>query len=109
MSSHPPGKAAAFEELRQVRNLGAVDPGEVTISGHDPFYNTPYRVGEAVAASIAAVGVAANDIWQLRTGRRQALSVDVRAAAATLRTRSEERRVGKECVRTCRSRLVPYH
>src|SRR3546814_8533285 len=25
------------------------------------------------------------------------------------RARSEERRVGKECVRTCRSRLSPYH
>src|SRR3546814_19655820 len=24
-------------------------------------------------------------------------------------TRSEERRVGKECVSTCRSRLSPYH
>src|SRR3546814_5089247 len=26
-----------------------------------------------------------------------------------LKTRSEERRVGKECVRTCRSRWSPYH
>src|SRR3546814_19476228 len=26
-----------------------------------------------------------------------------------LRTRSEERRVGKECVSTCRSRGSPYH
>src|SRR3546814_20833255 len=26
-----------------------------------------------------------------------------------LRTRSEERRVGKECVSTCRSRWSPYH
>src|SRR3546814_16656572 len=26
-----------------------------------------------------------------------------------VRTRSEERRVGKECVRTCRSRWSPYH
>lgn len=86
MSSGQPGKARAFDELMQVRSLGAIDPGEVTISGRDPFYNTPYRVGEAVAASIAAAGVAANDIWQLRTGRRQALSIDVRAAAATLRT-----------------------
>src|SRR3546814_12426507 len=25
------------------------------------------------------------------------------------RIRSEERRVGKECVRTCRSRWAPYH
>src|SRR3546814_15128015 len=28
---------------------------------------------------------------------------------ATLRMRSEERRVGKECVSTCRSRWSPYH
>src|SRR3546814_18681708 len=27
----------------------------------------------------------------------------------TRRRRSEERRVGKECVRTCRSRWSPYH
>src|SRR3546814_15141551 len=27
----------------------------------------------------------------------------------TLQTRSEERRVGKECVSTCRSRWSPYH
>src|SRR3546814_789309 len=26
-----------------------------------------------------------------------------------MRTRSEERRVGKECVSTCRSRWSPYH
>src|SRR5690606_41258176 len=85
MTSHAPGKRAAFAELMQVRNLEEIDPAEVTISGEDPFYSTPYRVGEAVAASIAAVGVAANDIWQLRTGRRQKLDIDVRAAAATLR------------------------
>src|SRR3546814_14197834 len=29
--------------------------------------------------------------------------------AATLAQRSEERRVGKECVSTCRSRWSPYH
>src|SRR3546814_15900079 len=29
-------------------------------------------------------------------------------AAAVLRSRSEERRVGKECVSTCRSRWSPY-
>src|SRR3546814_11493302 len=27
----------------------------------------------------------------------------------SMRTRSEERRVGKECVSTCRSRWSPYH
>src|SRR3546814_14663651 len=31
------------------------------------------------------------------------------AAALTYNSRSEERRVGKECVSTCRSRWSPYH
>src|SRR3546814_8879181 len=31
------------------------------------------------------------------------------APASHLRARSEERRVGKECVSTCRSRWSPYH
>jgi hypothetical protein len=36
-------------------------------------------------AGSAAGGVAANDLWELRTGRRQAIEVAVREAAATLR------------------------
>src|SRR3546814_2876605 len=37
-------------------------------------------------------------------GVRAAAGVDLRTAP-----RSEERRVGKECVSTCRSRWSPYH
>src|SRR3546814_14844589 len=33
----------------------------------------------------------------------------MRQAIARLGVRSEERRVGKECVSTCRSRWSPYH
>src|SRR3546814_7281983 len=40
-----------------------------------------------------------------RLGRSQRRDVDDVAAAL----RSEERRVGKECVSTCRSRWSPYH
>src|SRR3546814_17314411 len=46
--------------------------------------------------------------WQavqiLRAGGERA--ADIRPL---VRLRSEERRVGKECVRTCRSRWSPYH
>lgn len=35
---------------------------------------------------LAAVGVAANDIWQQRSGRGQGVVIDVRRAAARLRT-----------------------
>src|SRR3546814_13429223 len=42
-------------------------------------------------------------------GRRvTAETPDVHTAVCRLR-RSEERRVGKECVSTCRSRWAPYH
>src|SRR3546814_9238758 len=34
---------------------------------------------------------------------------DIERHHATLDVRSEERRVGKECVSTCRSRWSPYH
>src|SRR3546814_13203537 len=38
-----------------------------------------------------------------------AASVEVAEVVAAPRARSEERRVGKECVSTCRSRWSPYH
>ena len=41
------------------------------------------------------------DINQLMKVRREKLD--------ELRNRSEERRVGKECLRLCRSRWSPYH
>src|SRR3546814_18205450 len=37
------------------------------------------------------------------------LKISLPIFAALLSLRSEERRVGKECVSTCRSRLSPYH
>src|SRR3546814_2853294 len=41
---------------------------------------------------------------------RRTMSAVFEFAVATLRAdRSEERRVGKECVSTCRSRWSPYH
>src|SRR3546814_19741063 len=50
----------------------------------------------------------------LLNGERAAISDETNAVMrdsglAHLLSRSEERRVGKECVRTCRSRWSPYH
>src|SRR3546814_17259411 len=45
-----------------------------------------------------------------RHSHRQAEKLAARGARPLrLRPRSEERRVGKECVSTCRSRWSPYH
>lgn len=75
--------SGAFEELMAIRAGSPLPAGEVTLTGADPFYDSPFLIGETAAAALAARGVAANDLWQLRHGRRQTLSVDVRAAAAT--------------------------
>src|SRR3546814_18591145 len=52
-------------------------------------------------ASFIAAGVL--DTSATGAGYTQLLTPDA------FRTRSEERRVGKECVSTCRSRWSPYH
>src|SRR5260370_42502685 len=54
--------------------------------GDDPVIPTRYRIGAAGSAVIAAAGLAAASLWELRTGRMQDVEVDVRAAAASLRS-----------------------
>ena len=54
--------------------------------GADPILPTPFRIGETAAASLAAVGLAASDLWKLRTGRGQQIGVDARHATASLRS-----------------------
>jgi crotonobetainyl-CoA:carnitine CoA-transferase CaiB-like acyl-CoA transferase len=54
--------------------------------GTDPILPTPFRIGEAGAAALAAVGLAVSDLWELRTGRRQGVAVDTRQATASLRS-----------------------
>jgi crotonobetainyl-CoA:carnitine CoA-transferase CaiB-like acyl-CoA transferase len=54
--------------------------------GLDPILPTPFRIGETAAATLAAVGLAVNDLWELRTGRRQRIAVDARRATASLRS-----------------------
>src|SRR3954462_15683614 len=78
----------AFEEVMAVRGRGTPEPGEVTITGTDPVLATRFRIGETCAAVLGGVGVALSDLWEMKTGRRQKVSVDVRRAAAALRSSS---------------------
>ena len=54
--------------------------------GADPVLRTPFRIGAAGAAALAATGLAAADLWELRAGRRQEVTVDLRQAVASLRS-----------------------
>ena len=60
---------------------------EVEVTGAmDPILPTPFKITEAVTAALTAVGIAANDLWEIRTGRRQKVSLDTRRATASLRS-----------------------
>src|SRR5690349_25077651 len=61
------------------------DTVEIT-GGTDPILPTPFRIGVAGAATLAATGLAAADLWEHRTGRRQSVAVDLRHATASLRS-----------------------
>src|SRR3546814_8679016 len=75
-----------------------VDRGAALQQGLDPN-----AVADQVAALIdGQVGTS------IRVGE-QLIGTRVRAPADLRQQRSEERRVGKECVSTCRSRWSPYH
>jgi crotonobetainyl-CoA:carnitine CoA-transferase CaiB-like acyl-CoA transferase len=54
--------------------------------GLDPAVPTPFKVGVAGAATIAAAGLAAAQLWEMRSGRRQQVAVDVRQATASMRS-----------------------
>src|SRR3546814_20613807 len=69
-----------------------------------PTYSTAFerQLASVAEASRGRIGVAAVD---LASGRTIGVLDDQRFPMA----RSEERRVGNECVSTCRSRWSPYH
>jgi crotonobetainyl-CoA:carnitine CoA-transferase CaiB-like acyl-CoA transferase len=60
---------------------------DVTFTGGaDPVLPTPFRIGVAGAATVAAAGLAAAALWEVRTGRRQSVTIDLRQATASLRS-----------------------
>src|SRR5580765_7618716 len=97
-SAEDRGVATTFEEVNGVREAfsGLEQPpaDEVTIIGADPVFSTRFKIGETCAAVLSGVGVAVSDIWQMKTGRRQKVSIDVRRAAAGLRSSAYLQRPG---------------
>jgi crotonobetainyl-CoA:carnitine CoA-transferase CaiB-like acyl-CoA transferase len=78
------------EALRTILPIAGWADGQaadVTFTGgDDPVLPTPFRIGAAGAATLAASGLAATELWQVRSGRRQRVTVDLRQATAALRS-----------------------
>src|SRR6185437_1114335 len=77
----------ALRSILPVAGLPADRADAVAFTGGtDPILPTPFRIGVAGSATLAATGLAAADLWEMRTGRRQDVAVDVRQATASLRS-----------------------
>ena len=77
----------ALRTILPVAGWGEERARAVEITGDtDPILPTPFRIGETSAAALAAVGLAVSDLWALRTGRRQEVTLDTRQATASLRS-----------------------
>lgn len=77
---------SSLSKLVRLAGLSEDVMKNVTISGSDPVWPTRYKVVNPGAAVMAATGVAAADLWALKTGRRQDVRLDGHAVAAALRS-----------------------
>ncbi len=75
-----------FEDLWR----SAECPGEaleyIDFTGSDPVLPSPFKIGEAAAATIGATALAAAELWRLRSGRPQQAHVNTRTAAMAFRS-----------------------
>jgi crotonobetainyl-CoA:carnitine CoA-transferase CaiB-like acyl-CoA transferase len=67
----------------------------VTLTGEEPQLPSSFRVAAAAQASVAAAGLAAAQIWKLRSGRSQNVAVDMRHAVVECRSERYLRVDGK--------------
>jgi crotonobetainyl-CoA:carnitine CoA-transferase CaiB-like acyl-CoA transferase len=96
----------ALRTLLPIAGWPADRADAVEISGGaDPVLPTSFRITETAVAALAATGLAASDLWELRTGRRQDVGVDARQATASLRS-SHYLQMDEAKVRTDRNSIM---
>ena len=76
----------SLEKLWAAAGCPAESLEHITIEGSDPVLPSPFKIGEAAAATIGATALAAAELWRMRTGRAQQVHVDTRTAAMAFRS-----------------------
>jgi crotonobetainyl-CoA:carnitine CoA-transferase CaiB-like acyl-CoA transferase len=77
------------EILSDIWTASSGDPvllDAVTLTGTEPVLPSSFRVDTAAQVAVAAAGLAAAQIWQMRTGDTQSVAVDMRHAAIECRS-----------------------
>jgi len=103
---------APNETLRTILPIAGWGGGQaadvVFTGGADPVLPTPFCIGAAGAAALAASGLAATELWRARTGRRQRVTVDLRQATAALRS-SQYIRLAGTGVSSARNTIMGFY
>lgn len=86
----------ALETLWQAAGCAEESLERIEITGSDPVLPSPFKVGEAAAATIGASALAAAELWRQRSGRAQHVRVDTRTAAMVFRSERHVRIDGKQ-------------
>src|ERR1700681_1908361 len=86
------------EILEAIWTAAGGDPSAldaVTLTGEEPQLPSSFRVAAAAQASVAAAGLAAAQVWKLRSGQSQGVAVDMRHAVVECRSERYLRVDGK--------------
>jgi crotonobetainyl-CoA:carnitine CoA-transferase CaiB-like acyl-CoA transferase len=81
-----PDSKVALAGLLRAAGLDEAALRDVSLTGSEPVLPSSFAVATAAQATIAASALAAAELWRLRTGRRQHVSVDMRHAAIEFRS-----------------------
>src|SRR5882762_10142014 len=96
------GRATLMKNTREILSdvwtsvggeVAALDA--VKLTGEEPQLPSSFRVAAAAQASVAATGLAAAEIWKLRSGQSQGVAVDMRHAVVECRSERYLRVDGK--------------
>ena len=71
----PPASRKILADLWRAAGQPETGLEAVALTGAEPALPSSFAVGTAAQATVAASALAANELWQLRTGRRQRVSV----------------------------------
>ncbi len=83
-------------ELWSDAGLDAEALEDVAFTGSEPVLPSSFAVGTAAQATIGAAALASAELWRLRTGRRQRVTVAMRNAAIEFRSERYLRVDGKD-------------
>src|ERR1700685_600377 len=90
-----PDARTVLAGLLRAADLDDAALDDVSLSGSEPVLPSSFATGTAAQATVAASALAAANLWRLRTGKRQHVSVNMRHAAIEFRSERYLRIDGK--------------